>query len=96
MAGQKSKLRSKQVRRQLGYMSQKFTLYDELTVLENLQFYASIFDIPRDKQKEKISWALTACGLEGKEKAIVKSLPRGWKQRIAFGASVMHEPTILF
>jgi ABC-2 type transport system ATP-binding protein len=96
MAGQNSKLRSKQVRRRLGYMSQKFSLYDELTVLENLEFYASIFDVPRSKRQEKIDWALSACGLKGKEKALVKSLPRGWKQRIAFGASVMHEPTILF
>jgi len=96
MAGQQSKLHSMRVRRQLGYVSQQFSLYDELTVLENLQFYASIFDIPSKHRQEKIDWVITACGLEGKQKAVVKSLPRGWKQRIAFGASVMHEPTILF
>jgi ABC-2 type transport system ATP-binding protein len=96
IGGEKGNLRSHSLRKRLGYMSQKFTLYDALTVIENLKFYASIYEIPYDKRKEKIDWALDACGLKGKEKEIVGRLPRGWKQRIAFGASVMHEPEILF
>jgi ABC-2 type transport system ATP-binding protein len=96
IAGEKGNLRSDDLRKRLGYMSQKFTLYDALTVLENLKFYAAIYEIPYDSRKEKIDWALEACGLSGKERQLVGSLPRGWKQRIAFGASVMHEPEILF
>lgn len=96
IAGEQGDLRSHRLRKNLGYMSQKFTLYDALTVIENLNFYAAIYEIPYDKRKEKIDWALEACGLSGKEKEIIGRLPRGWKQRIAFGASVMHEPEILF
>jgi ABC-2 type transport system ATP-binding protein len=96
IGGEQDDLRSNGLRKRLGYMSQKFTLYDALTVIENLKFYAAIYEIPYDRRKEKIDWAIEACGLAGKEKELVGSLPRGWKQRIAFGASVMHEPEILF
>lgn len=96
IAGESGNLRSKSVRKQIGYMSQKFTLYDGLTVLENLEFYGSIYEIPRPQRREKIKWVLESCNLTGMKDALVGSLPRGWKQRIAFGAAVMHEPDILF
>jgi len=96
LVGETRNLRGREVRKRIGYMSQKFTLYEGLSVIENLEFYSSIYEIPRQKRREKISWALDACGLSGMKNALVGRLPRGWKQRIAFGASVMHEPEILF
>ncbi len=95
LSGEQALSRSSSLLKRIGYMSQKFTLYDTLTVLENLEFYSTVYEIPRGKRREKIDWALQACGLMGMQKTIVERLPLGWKQRIAFGASVMHEPDIL-
>jgi ABC-2 type transport system ATP-binding protein len=96
LAGETGNLRSAALRQQIGYMSQKFTLYDDLTILENLQFYSGVYGIPRRQQQEKIKWVLATCGLEGQEHLLTRQLPGGWKQRVSFGASVMHEPKILF
>ena len=96
LAGQTSDLHSSSVRQRLGYMSQKFTLYDDLSILENLKFYCGVYGIPRRHRQTKIDWVLEICGLVGKEKMITGKLPGGWKQRVAFGAAVMHEPEILF
>ncbi len=96
LAGQTENLHSSQVRSRLGYMSQKFTLYDDLTIKQNLEFYCGVYGVPRKLRWEKIDWVLVTCGLVGKENTITGSLPGGWKQRVAFGASVMHEPEILF
>ncbi|GAB4533737.1 MAG: ATP-binding cassette domain-containing protein [Pleurocapsa sp.] len=96
LAGQKENLHSSQVRSRLGYMSQKFTLYDDLTIQQNLEFYCGVYGVPRKLRREKIDWVLATCGLVGKEDTVTGSLPGGWKQRVAFGASVMHEPEILF
>ncbi len=96
LAGQTQNLRSGDLRRQLGYMSQKFTLYDDLSVVENLEFYCGIYEVPTRLRQQKIDWVLEICGLVGQEKMLTGRLPGGWKQRVAFGASVMHEPKILF
>jgi ABC-2 type transport system ATP-binding protein len=96
LSGEKSDLRRTEVRRKIGYMSQKFTLYDDLTVRENLDFYAGVYEIPFKQRKEQIDWVIKACRLEEIEKSIVRRLPLGWKQRIAFGAAVMHDPDIIF
>jgi ABC-2 type transport system ATP-binding protein len=96
LAGERGNLRSPNLRQRIGYMSQKFTLYDDLTILENLQFYSGVYGIPPRQQQEKIRWVLAICGLEGQEHLLTRQLPGGWKQRVAFGASVMHEPEILF
>jgi len=96
LAGEKGDLRNTALRQRIGYMSQKFTLYDDLTILENLHFYSGVYGIPRRQQREKIRWVLSICGLEGQEDLLTRQLPGGWKQRVAFGASVMHEPEILF
>ena len=77
-------------------MSQKFSLYDDLSVLENLEFYCGVYGVPYRKRREKIDWVLDICGLIGKEDMLTGQLPGGWKQRVAFGSSVMHEPEILF
>ena len=96
IAGETGDLRSPALRQRMGYMSQKFTLYDDLTILENLKFYSGVYGIPPRQQREKIRWVLSICGLEGQEDLLTRQLPGGWKQRVAFGASVMHEPEILF
>lgn len=96
LAGATQNLHRAEVRSRLGYMSQKFTLYDDLTIRQNLEFYCGVYSIPRRLHREKIDWVLETCGLVGREQTLTKSLPGGWKQRVAFGASVMHEPDILF
>jgi ABC-2 type transport system ATP-binding protein len=77
-------------------MSQKFTLYDDLSVLENLQFYCGVYGVSDRYRRQKIDWVLETCGLVGQEGMLTGRLPGGWKQRVAFGASVLHEPEILF
>ncbi|MBR8832929.1 MAG: ABC transporter ATP-binding protein [Stigonema ocellatum SAG 48.90 = DSM 106950] len=96
LGGETGNLRSTDLRRRIGYMSQKFTLYDDLSILENLEFYSGIYGIPQKLRREKIDWVIATCGLEGQEQMVTGQLPGGWKQRVAFGASVMHEPDILF
>jgi ABC-2 type transport system ATP-binding protein len=77
-------------------MSQKFSLYDDLTIGENLDFFAGVYGVPKEEVEEKKRWVLAFSGLEGKEGLITGSLPGGWKQRVAFGASILHEPSVLF
>jgi ABC-2 type transport system ATP-binding protein len=96
LGGETGNLRSADLRRRIGYMSQKFTLYDDLTIVENLEFYSGVYGVPRKLRREKIDWVIATCGLEGQENMLTGQLPGGWKQRVAFGASVMHEPDILF
>jgi ABC-2 type transport system ATP-binding protein len=96
LAGRTQDLRSSKLRQRIGYMSQKFTLYDDLSVVENLEFYCGVYGVPRSLRKQKIDWVLETCGLIGQETMLTGRLPGGWKQRVAFGASVMHEPEILF
>jgi ABC-2 type transport system ATP-binding protein len=96
LAGQTGNLRDPELRRRIGYMSQKFTLYDDLSVLENLEFYCGVYGVERSQRRRKIDWVLETCGLTEQENMLTGRLPGGWKQRVAFGASVMHEPEILF
>ena len=96
LAGETSNLNRSEVRSRIGYMSQKFTLYDDLTIQQNLEFYCGVYGVPKKLRREKIDWVLKTCGLAGRENLITGSLPGGWKQRVSFGASVMHEPDILF
>lgn len=85
-----------QVKRHIGYMSQKFSLYDDLTVEENLVLYGGIYGIPRARVKEKIKESLQELGFYGERKTMVKSLPLGWKQKLAFTLAIFHEPSIVF
>ena len=96
LAGEQGNLRSESIRQQIGYMSQKFSLYDDMTIRENLDFFAGVYGVPESEREEKIRWVLSFSGLEGKEDQITGSLPGGWKQRVAFGAAIMHEPSVLF
>jgi ABC-2 type transport system ATP-binding protein len=96
LAGQQEALRSMKVRQQIGYMSQKFSLYDDLTIDENLDFFAGVYGVPEEEREEKERWVLQFSGLEGKRHQLTGSLPGGWKQRVAFGSAIMHEPPIVF
>ncbi|MGO4884458.1 MAG: ATP-binding cassette domain-containing protein [Bryobacteraceae bacterium] len=89
-------IRSEAVRSLIGYMSQKFSLYDDLSLEENLDFFAGVYGVTPDEIAEKKRWVLSFSGLTGKEQQITGSLPGGWKQRVAFGAATMHEPPVLF
>ncbi len=96
LAGERRRLRSGEVRRRIGYMSQKFSLYDDLTIEENLEFFAGVYEVPRSERAIKKRWVLEFSGLAGMGHLLTGSLPGGWKQRVAFGAAVMHEPSVLF
>ncbi|XGV98590.1 MAG: ATP-binding cassette domain-containing protein [Leptolyngbya sp. BL-A-14] len=96
LAGETGALRSEAIRQRIGYMSQKFTLYDDLTIDQNLEFYCGVYNIPRRQRSAKKKWVLQMSDLLGQESMMTKELPGGWKQRVAFGAAVMHEPKIVF
>lgn len=80
----------------IGYMSQRFSLYADLTVLQNLDFYAGIYKIPKVKRDERIEFAIKMGGLTGREHSLTGTLSGGWKQRLALGCAILHEPEILF
>ena len=84
------------IRRRIGYMSQKFSLYADLTVLENLRFYAGMYGVPAAELRGRIDWALEMAGLRGRESSLTGTLAGGWKQRLALGCAVLHRPPILF
>ena len=96
LGGTGGNLKTEAVRKRIGYMSQKFSLYEDLTIRENLDFFSGVYGVPDQDREEKIRWVLSFSGLNGKENQITGSLPGGWKQRVAFGAAIMHEPDILF
>jgi drug efflux transport system ATP-binding protein len=96
LLGKTKGLRSAEVRSRIGYMSQKFALYDDLTIGENLDFYARLYGVDDSVREQRKKWVLEAAELSGEEGMLTKSLPGGWKQRVAFGAAVMHEPEAIF
>jgi len=91
--GYDSFLQSEEVRTRAGYMSQKFALYDDLTVLENLTFYGGVYGIT---DRERIARTLELVGLTGHEPTLTKSLSAGWRQRLALAIALVHEPKLLF
>jgi ABC-type multidrug transport system ATPase subunit len=76
-------------------MSQKFSLYNDLSVVENLRFFAGVYGVRGDQLAERLDFAIDMAGLKGREDSLVADLSGGWKQRLALGAAVMHEPAIL-
>lgn len=87
---------SEALKSHIGYMSQKFSLYEDLTVEENLQFFAGVYGLVGTRRKERIGWALEMAGLVGRERVLTRDLAAGWRQRLALGCAVLHEPPILF
>jgi ABC-2 type transport system ATP-binding protein len=96
LLGKSKNLRSAEVRSRIGYMSQKFALYDDLSIGENLDFYARLYGVDEAVREERKQWVLEGAELKGEARMLTKSLPGGWKQRVAFGAAVMHEPEAIF
>jgi ABC-2 type transport system ATP-binding protein len=84
------------VREHIGYMSQKFSLYRDLSVEENLRFFGGIYRVPKKELPERMRFAIDMAGLGGREKALVSTLAGGWQQRLALGCAVLHRPPILF
>jgi ABC-2 type transport system ATP-binding protein len=96
LLGKSKGLRAAAVRSRIGYMSQKFALYDDLTIGENLDFYARLYGVDESVREERKKWVLESAELSNEAGMLTKSLPGGWKQRVAFGAAVMHEPEAIF
>ncbi|MEX0780167.1 MAG: ABC transporter ATP-binding protein [Balneolales bacterium] len=84
------------IKKSIGYMSQKFSLYDDLTVDENIRFYGGIYGIPHAELSHKVSRVVDSVGLNEVRKKLVASLPLGWKQKLAFSISILHNPAIVF
>jgi ABC-2 type transport system ATP-binding protein len=84
------------IKKNIGYMSQKFSLYEDLTVRENIRFYAGIYGLTDQQIKEKINALLKQLNLEDQEKTLVRALPQGWKQKLAFSIAIVHDPAIVF
>jgi len=85
-----------EVRRNIGYMSQKFSLYDDLSVEENLDFFSGIYRVPRALRAERKDHALRMAGLVERRRMLTRTLAGGWKQRLALGCAILHRPPILF
>jgi ABC-2 type transport system ATP-binding protein len=84
------------IKRSIGYMSQLFSLYADLTVEENIAFFSGLYGVPRARRAERRDWALAMAGLAGQRGRLTGELSLGWKQRLALGCAVLHEPPILF
>ncbi|HSB52220.1 MAG TPA: ABC transporter ATP-binding protein, partial [Dissulfurispiraceae bacterium] len=87
---------SEEIKRHIGYMSQKFSLYDDLRVEENITFFSGIYGVPTKKKRERMEWTLAMAGLTDRRGDVTRTLPAGFKQRLALGCAVLHEPPILF
>lgn len=87
---------AERIKHHIGYMSQKFSLYDDLTVLENLEFYAGMYSLAGPEASERIAAMLTMSGLEKRQNELSANLSGGWKQRLALGCAILHNPSILF
>ncbi len=87
---------AEEVRQHIGYMSQKFSLYNDLTAIENLQFFGGLYGVKGRALDERIAWAIKMSGLAGSEQLLSGELSGGWKQRLALGCAVLHRPQVLF
>ena len=87
---------SEQIKQHIGYMSQRFSLYEDLTVRENLEFYAGIYEVPTATLQSRVSELIAMAGLEGREGQLAAQLSGGWKQRLALSCAIVHRPPLLF
>jgi ABC-2 type transport system ATP-binding protein len=85
-----------EVKRRIGYMTQRFSLYDDLTVEQNIRFFGGVYGLRGAAFEERVAWGVATAGLEGKTDLLTQSLPGGWKQRLALACSVLHRPRVLF
>lgn len=96
VAGYDIQHQSEQVKKNIGYMSQKFALYEDLTVAENIRLYAGIYSVPDKEIEPKTTELLQRLGFQSERNTFVKSLPLGWKQKLAFSVAIFHNPKIVF
>ena len=96
VAGFDIRTQSEEIKGHIGYMSQKFSLYEDLTVEENVDFYSGIYRIAPEKKQARKEWAIRMAGLEEHRNARTGTLSGGWKQRLALGCAILHEPSIIF
>jgi len=87
---------TEKIKKNIGYMSQKFSLYDDLTVVENIYFFGGIYGLSDDQLKRKSGELIKRLGLEQESSKLVGSLPLGWKQKLSFSVAVLHDPRIVF
>jgi len=85
-----------QVKAHIGYMSQRFSLYEDLTVEENIAFFGGVYGLSNDRLRSRAGWVVDMAGLKGRERSLTRELAGGWKQRLALGCAVLHEPRIVF
>jgi ABC-2 type transport system ATP-binding protein len=96
VAGFDVRTQPEQIKAHIGYMSQKFSLYEDLTVAENIDFYSGIYRIPAARKKERKEWVIAMAGLREHRDSRTATLAGGWKQRLALGCAILHEPPVLF
>jgi ABC-2 type transport system ATP-binding protein len=84
------------VKQNIGYMSQRFSLYDDLTVEQNIRFFGGIYGLPPSRLQERMRWVLDMADLRGRENSLTRTLSGGWKQRLALGCAILHQPPIVF
>ena len=96
VAGFDVRTEPEKIKAHIGYMSQKFSLYEDLTVEENIDFYSGIYSIPREKKEERKEWVIRMAGLKEHRRSRTAILSGGWKQRLALGCAILHEPPIIF
>lgn len=96
VAGYDITRQAEQIKRHIGYMSQKFSLYEELTVSENLTLFSTIYGMTDKAIKEKTSEVFSTLGMENMRDTLVRDIPTGWKQKLAFSAATMHTPEVVF
>jgi ABC-2 type transport system ATP-binding protein len=87
---------AERIKERIGYMTQRFSLYEDLSVIENLTFYAGIYGVPRAKRRARVDAVLERSGLGGRRKQLAGTLSGGWKQRVALASATIHEPPLLF
>jgi ABC-2 type transport system ATP-binding protein len=87
---------AEQIKQTIGYMSQKFSLYDDLSVVENIDFFSGVYNVPRALRPARKDYVLKMSGLENRGGTMTRLLPAGWKQRLALGCAILHQPPILF
>jgi ABC-2 type transport system ATP-binding protein len=85
-----------EIKKNIGYMSQKFSLYDDITCMENIRFWGGIYGLSDAKIEERGKWAIAIAGLEGRENSLPRDLPGGFKQRLALGCAMLHSPKVVF
>ena len=87
---------SEEIKQSIGYMSQKFSLYEDLNPYENLRFYLGVYSVPPAQWEERIAWVLDMTRLQDVSRRLTRDMPPGWRQRLALGCALLHRPDILF